>query len=300
METTDPNYFAKVIADSLNVETGSRLTSIHLRLPWYITPELLRHRVFSFSSRSTRAVPVNVMLEQVRNNPCIPPHFGMNKRGMQADTEIDHESTTRALMFIRRMAAFCANDVQDMSEMRLHKQVANKYLMPWLWCDILVSSVTWANFLALRLHPDAAPEMQIIARLMADALVESEPRYVESGDWHTPFVTREEHGDIYAAIGDTKSHGDVRIQKISAARIARISVTNFEDAIINYQKDIDLADRLITSKPVHASPFEHVAKAGPRGVGTGNYGKDSGWLQIRSLLSGHTATSVEWKGKLIQ
>ena len=84
-------YFAKVVKDSRNYETKSRLTTIHVRLPWYITPELLRHRQFSFSSRSTRAVPIKQMLREITNWPTFPPHLGKNKRGMQAGEEISEE-----------------------------------------------------------------------------------------------------------------------------------------------------------------------------------------------------------------
>lgn len=45
--------------------------------------------------------------------------------------------------------------------------------------------------------------------------------------------------------------------KIATARCARLSYMTFDNEI-DYEKDIQLHDRLLTSK--HASPFEHVSR----------------------------------------
>jgi hypothetical protein len=287
-------YMVRVIARSLNVRTGDILTTLHLRLPWYITPELLRHRSFSFSSASTRAIPVKTMVGRVMNEPAVPIHWGQNQRGMQASEEVNPQIAHRCEEMVRELAFTTAHTVQDLDGLGLHKQVANKYLMPWLWCDILVSSTTWANFLALRTHKDAAPEMQKIAIMIANELVDvrNRPRRLYPGDWHTPYV------DLQLAQSQTGWEvnwtGDGhRLLHCSAARCARLSVRQSGSDKMDWQADLDLARRLVESEPKHASPFEHVAQARETDEeGTGNF---KGFAQLRHMLPNNTAKTFVWR-----
>ena len=52
--------------------------TLHLRLPRIIWPEMLTHRTMSRNARSSRAVPVKRMIEEVRNEPFVPWHWQAN------------------------------------------------------------------------------------------------------------------------------------------------------------------------------------------------------------------------------
>lgn len=293
-----PGYFAQMVADSLNVFTKKRLATIHIRIPWYITPELLKHRQLSISSRSTRAVPVEIMLKQVLDDMVLPPSFGKNQRGMQAGEELLPVTVECLTTIIRNMGVGTASRVREMAKLGLHKQVCNKYLIPFLWCDLLLSSTTWANLLTLRTHPDAAPEMQIIGSLIADCLVESEPTTLKLGEWHMPYITPEDWESLQE-FGVVPSGFIPKLGMVSAARCARISYKPFDSDVVDVDRDLQLALSLKSDTPVHAVPFEHVALCGYSGPGSGNFGHDSGWTQLRSRIKANVAKEFVWKGKII-
>jgi len=54
----------------------------------FILAEINTHRVLSRSYRSSRAVPVKTLLEEVRTRPAMPVHWGANRPGMQAHEEL--------------------------------------------------------------------------------------------------------------------------------------------------------------------------------------------------------------------
>ena len=78
---------ARIIADSIN-SRGTRLTTFELEYPRIIHSELLTHRVFSRNGASSRAIPVNTMLDLIESNPAMPSHWGKNQPGMQAQEEL--------------------------------------------------------------------------------------------------------------------------------------------------------------------------------------------------------------------
>lgn len=57
----------QVIADS--VMGCTRITSVQVKYPRFILPQLNTHRVFSRSTASSRAVPTAKLIEMVRNEP---------------------------------------------------------------------------------------------------------------------------------------------------------------------------------------------------------------------------------------
>jgi hypothetical protein len=59
---------AEVIKDSIG-PNGKRITTFLINHWRGIHAELLRHRLFSFSVASSRAIPYSVQAEQVENDP---------------------------------------------------------------------------------------------------------------------------------------------------------------------------------------------------------------------------------------
>ena len=116
-------------------------------------------------------------------------------------------------------------------------------------------------------HNESQAEIHIqaLAESMWDAMNESVPKDLEAGEWHVPFGDRmqipAELIAKYWGIGKVPFSGEVNeVLKvmIATARCARLSYMNF-DGEINYEKDIELHDRLLQSG--HYSPFEHCARA---------------------------------------
>ena len=110
-----------------------------------------------------------------------------------------------------------------------------------------------------------------LAEKIYDAVNESKPKELKAGEWHIPFEDKI-HIDGIQGIQFTLKDGSTEYHKakwitkakveISTAMAARTSYTVVgEEKDINYQKMIDLHDRLISQDPPHSSPMEHCAQA---------------------------------------
>lgn len=109
--------------------------------------------------------------------------------------------------------------------------------------------------------------MMALAESIYDAVNESTPKQLKAGEWHIPFENK-----ISSNVTDWSD--DIKVQaelwgkdltmykvKVSTAMSARTSYTVVgEEKNINYQKMIDLHDRLISQNPPHSSPLEHCAR----------------------------------------
>lgn len=225
----------------------------------------MTHRVFSRNAMSSRAVPVAKMIEQVRNDPAMPIHWGANQPGMQANGEIEH--TAHAERLWRHAALDAARIAEHMMELGLHKQVANRVLEPYQWMHTVVTSTEWPNFFMLRRHEAAEPNIHMLADSMATEMEISEP---QERAVHLPYIQDHEmvlFKDIMeAAI-------------VSAARCARVSYLNHDGTRPVMDKDLGLATLLRDSK--HASPFEHVAFAAGLETHSRNF---IGWTQLREVI----------------
>ena len=236
---------ANIILDSIS-PSGIRLTTLELIYPRFIHSEFMTHRMFSRNASSSRAIPINKMITKIRNEPAMPIHWGQNQSGMQANTEIENiEQAKQAWIAAANIACSTA---ELMVEMGLHKQVVNRILEPFSHIHVVCTATEWENFFILRDHIDAQPEIRELAIQMKNAFLNSTPTLREYGQWHLPFIREEEAGL------------DLEIKRrASTARCARVSYLTHDGKIPVIEKDLDLYDRLVTSKPIHASPTEHQA-----------------------------------------
>lgn len=262
---------AKIIEDSI-APNGKRLVTMQLRYQRFIHAEFMTHRVFSRNASSSRAIPVAKMLEQVRNDPAMPVHWGKNQAGMQANEELSGYDLVEAMEYWKDAANAAANIAAAMNELGLHKQVANRILEPFQFINVVVTATEWGNFFELRTHKDAQPEFQVLAKEMKRVMDESKPVVRHIGEWHLPYVQAEER-KIYPV--------DLQIQ-MSAARCARVSYLKHDNTKPNVEDDIALYHRLITSKPSHASPIEHQATP----FSKADYASNNfwGWEQYRAKI----------------
>jgi hypothetical protein len=262
--------------------------TIRLRYPRIIHGEIMTHRVFSRNARSSRAVPVKTMLNEVRNTPFIPWHWGKNQKGMQANEECDellfvHEDDDHwnnredAWLLVRDRSADIAEAYMNAG---YHKQIPNRLLEPYSWIDTLITSTEWDNFLWLRDHADAEPHLQDLARLVKVAIENAKVWDLKPGEWHLPYIKPEE--DFYYArkwmIANGGSAPDYKerllqtreiLCKVSAARCAWISYKPFGGGTnSNFEREMKTFDMLMSSDRVHASPLEHQATPDEKAIGS--------------------------------
>lgn len=286
----------KIIADSRSSINGKRITTFELEYPRFIHAEIMTHRVFSRNAMSSRAVPIQKMIEQVREDPAMPIHWGKNQPGMQAKEELSGEE----LVDTKGEWIFAAQNAADsahfMSEEGAHKQIVNRILEPFQRMKTVVTSTEWDNFFWLRAHPDAQPEIQELANLMYTAMVTNKEMgkvvNLAIDEWHTPYF-----GDGYWTAESGASLEEALI--ISSSCCAQVSYRKLDDSL---EKAKNIFEKLIESKPCHASPTEHqatpISEEGvdfdyvtwPKGVThmdkDGNIwsGNFQGWIQHRQLI----------------
>jgi thymidylate synthase ThyX len=266
-------YAATILADSL-APNGVRLTTMLVTMPRIVLAEFNTHRALSRNSASSRAIPVEKRIAAVRANPFVPASFGANRPGMQAGDDLDEVRQTHARERWLAACTYACDYAEALAVLGVHKQHANRLIEPFAWHTVVVTATEWANFFALRCHPDAQPEIRRAAALMRDALHWGQPRAVGLREWHLPFVTDEER--------DTPG---TNWRKVAVGRCARVSYET-HDGRRDPAADVALCDRLRASG--HMSPFEHVATPHRHPSRIGNF---KGWVQMRKTLLGEAVFS---------
>jgi len=278
------SFSAKVILDSINPHNGIRLITSELTYPRFIHSEFMTHRLFSRNAASSRAIPTRKMIKMVSDNPAMPIYWGKDKSGMSAEEalgDIEQDNAQRMWLAASDDAVMWA---KKLLKLGAHKQIVNRILEPWKWMTVIVSTTQTSNFLALRDHEDAQPEIAHVARLWRGVMNESTP--VER-EWHIPYIQ------------DDEQLLNLQLRrKLGTARCARVSYLT-HDGIRDTDKDVELYERLLTGgSSGHWSPFEHVAKATDEMEVRRNFvtgakesspiwcGNFQGWIQWRKLHNG--------------
>ena len=257
---------AKIICDSID-GMSPRITTFQLVIPRFILPEWNTHRAISKNAASSRAIPINKIIEQVKTLPFIPKYWGKNQKGMQAKEEIWGEDRMNAQIEWLKARDNAVQTAEAMSKLNVHKQIANRVLEPWAYTSVVATTTEWDNFFALRYHPDAQPEIKELAELMLQEYINNKPTQAK---WHLPYVREDE-----------KSLPIEDQIKISVARCCRVSYNNHDNTAPNLMKDIALHDDLIKSG--HMSPTEHQAQSYNSSViRSGNL---VGWEQYRKTIN---------------
>lgn len=247
---------ATIIADSVSPDRV-RLSTLALRYPRFVHSEFMTHRVFSRNASSSRAIPIERMIQDVLDDPAIPIEWGSNQRGMQAGAQVDDVEECQRIWLAARDDAVL--QARDLAAMDVHKQVVNRILEPYMHINVLVSATEWDNFFALRDHEDAQPEIRSLTHCIKFAMNTSTPVKLDYGEWHTP----------YSNTGD---------KLMSAACCASVSYKTVDGKPMTQERAKMIFDKL-QGPPIHASPFEHVATPGHGGVGNFN-----GWDQWREYF----------------
>lgn len=301
---------ARIIAHSASSTSSQELLTYELEYPRFIHSELMTHRLFSRNAASSRAIPVKAMLEQVRSNPAMPIHWGANQPGMQAKDEGNNAVYLKEVLaweaqpdadlfevvdlsYSREDAWFVAAEsvadiAESFSKAGYHKQIVNRLLEPFQIMKTVVTATEFDNFFYLRCHADAQPEIKELAECMYQALQQSAAEVLHPGEWHTPYVSFDVISRVhFIDLGPEKDQKWITIEealKISASCCAQVSYRKSDDSL---EKALLVYDRLVESKPVHASPFEHQGSP-MRGVDTQ---EPDGW----QFLINHSGYPVSWE-----
>lgn len=256
-------FKAKVIAvsgNSMAYGAATMLWSIQLRYPRFILPQLNTHTVLSKSSSSSRAIPVAKLIEEVMTDPVLPVMWGKNRKGMQATEFFEGNDVEDCIDDWLRLRDEAVKTAQSMAARGVHKQLVNRVLEPWVWQHTILTGTEWDNFLNLRRHDAAQPEIMLLANLINYCMTTTRTEDTRTnykhvnepsvmGRWHLPYITEEE------IVANRLS--DLGAIYVSVARCARVSYNNHEGTRDVF-RDIELAKTLMISG--HMSPWQHVAR----------------------------------------
>lgn len=241
---------AKVVAHS-KAPSGEEIITLEIELHRFVLPEFNTHRVFSRNFQSSRAVPVQKMIDQVRDDPATPVHWGKNQRGMVADTEVDNIcSAVCQWESAARVAASCA---EELANHGVHKQIVNRLLEPFMKTKGVVTATRegFDSFFKLRRHKDAQPEIKTLADKMFEAIENSRVEELNYGEYHLPYV-QPDNLSIEDAV------------KVSTSCCAQVSYRVLDDSLDKAKKIYDMLNLpengVYKEDPPHFSPTEHVVK----------------------------------------
>lgn len=293
---------ARVVAYSISEETGERVVTFEVEVPRLIWSEVMTHRLFSRNAASSRAIPVSRMIDMVKSHPAMPVRFGANQAGMQDKGE-SHSATVMlntgdgyvesgdADTAWRHAAEDSASWAERFAKAGYHKQVCNRLLEPFQYIKAVITFTGFGhNFFGLRDHEDADPTICEMAQAMQEAMDTAAISYLVPGDWHLPYY---KNGAFIKGI----DRGLEQAKRISASCCAQVSFRNLDDSP---EKADKVFERLVESKPVHASPTEHQCTPLKKGIGfrspyvthidrEGNpwSGNFRNWGQMRQVIEGN-------------
>ena len=254
---------AKVIADSNNW-TGFRVTTLELEYPRYIHSELMTHRVFSRNAASSRAIPVDKMIDIIVNQKEFFPIWTETQKGMQGKIITDEDRILTLNTEWKMARAHATHAAWNLRRLGVHKQNINRLLEPYQFMKTIVTATDWTNFFHLRLAEDVMPEMQLLARKIKEAMNNSTPCNLDIGEWHLPYIKGDEGYDTETA------------KKISVSCCAQVSYRKLDETP---EKALQIFNKLIQGDVIHASAFEHVCR--PLQPGEEQLGNLIGFRQYR-------------------
>jgi len=235
----------KIIADSVNIATGDRITTYLIKVWKVLQAELRTHRSTGQSHYSSRAIPTEKLIKQVMDNPFIPL-WREYQKGMAGSDTLSEGTKKEAGVIWRSAIRSAIWHVNQLKDLGIAKEQRNRLLEPFMSgdCVITASDYAWEHFFKLRCADGVQPEFKELAEEMLAQYRKSTPNNLIPGEWHIAFSNED------------LSFND-RITA-SVASCARTSYLNHEKTV-DIEKDILLYNRLIADR--HLTPFEHQLQA---------------------------------------
>ena len=274
---------AKCIGASLG-NYKAPLYTFECEIPRIIVAELNKHRALSNSIESSRAVPLEKMIDKVRDNMFIPV-FTKNQAGMQG-YKINKNPI---LSDVWEEAAMSAVDYAEELFLNhgIHKQVCNRLIENFTYVKCILSGTDWDNFFNLRIHHTAEPHIRELAIAIYKEMRATVPMKIEEGEWHVPYIERkrDQYGAIHYRHPETKeSLTEDEAKDLSVAMCAQVSYRNIDSSDDKVRKVLDRLFPL--NEPIHAVPCEHVAT--PADIMEDAIGNFYGWIQYRHTIKNNT------------
>ena len=241
--------------------SGRIVETFQLVYPLFIHAELLTHRVFSKNGASARAIPVDRMIDLAQRHSTAPPRFYLNQPGMSAAGPLEDDANSKAHRIwadALQSAAKHAKALSDKDGCNVHKQWANRLLMPFTHMSLTLTGDEFENFYGLRINDvdddNAQPEINELATSMRDA---SKAAPLNVSDFHIPYASESFEQHLVDTLGVPEKAKLIDELIHVVAKISR-------ESYMRTAKDRDIiADsiqiqRLMNDKHLHASPFEHI------------------------------------------
>lgn len=294
---------------------GKSIYTLDISFPRAALAEFLTHRVFSKNTASTRAIPIKDHINHIRGN-FYTPQWTKNQGGMQGPLltgEYVQNATTAIQDLFEQVVEtvdYLAGD-QELGNCGVHKQDAGRYLEPFSYITLRVTTTQWKNFAWLRVDDAAYPPMQRIASMMLNAIKVADPMELKEGEYHVPSIRRAR--DPITGVLHYFSPDNVELSKEEAIALSMSlsAQQSFRKADASDKKTQTVLGKLFNGNKVHASPSEHQAtpiphyleemqdypspETWPEGVThmdrKGEYWSANfkGWIQHRQLLPNHDA-----------
>lgn len=283
---------ANVVAHSMS-PNGSELITMEIELHRFILPEFNTHRCFSRNFQSSRAIPVEKMLEQVRNEPAMPVHWGKNQRGMVAEEELSEQDIQDGEQIWKLAATEMQTLAASLVALGVHKQIVNRLLEPFMWTKGVVTATRkgFESFFKLRSHKDAQPEIKALSDAMREAVESSLPKKLEYGEYHLPYVTcsQDSLGIYFPQSNITNVKEAIKVSTSCCAQVSyRVLDNSLEKALKIYDM-LNLPENgVYGDDPPHFSPTEHVARVAPytNSGRNGNFHNSEFWQYRKALEIG--------------
>ena len=230
------NCTATVLAMTKNPYTDVVITTFELVYPRFIHAEFMTHRMFSRNASSSRAIPIERLIDEATVTPV---HWTKNEKGMVGKedfTPAEIECLKGQWEGAREKAITTA---KNMSYLNVHKQVANRLLEPFSFIKVVCTATEWDNFFKLRLASDVEPHMRDLATAMWWSGAEVKPK---EDTRHIPYC-------------DTLPEHFENPWVISGARCARVSYNSHNGTKATFEADMKLYNSL--REHGHMTPLEH-------------------------------------------
>jgi hypothetical protein len=306
-------FEANIIQKSIGEENGVVIGTAELVYPRVILAEVNTHRVVSKNGASSRAIPFDRMVAAMRDNYFRPLKWLQNQPGMVTTEVMDGFYADECDEIWTSAMESAILHAKMLHKRKASKQYTNRLLEPFMMTRTLITTTRIANLFALRDHPDAMPEFQLLASMLKENWEKEDPIvrscHEPMGGWHMPYIDGPDWDTarIYAvdgcgeepvipshAMAPTDHNGMKTLLAMSIARCCRVSGKTFAGEHPDLEADFRTFSRLNTS-PLHASPMEHQAYPLPTAHHipsiTGNL---HGWVQCRKLMPNEAVEEINF------
>jgi hypothetical protein len=272
---------AEVLASSQN-SLGQKIITYRLTYPRIIHAEMLTHRVFSRNGASSRAIPLEKLIESVQNNPFVPSFFQKKHKGMQGKDILTGYDDSNARILWLEAAESAIHHARKLDSIGVTKQLTNRLLEPFQYYTTILTGTEFDNFFDLR-----TPKYEYDGKVFRseEELLAEYPALAKNRKYDTLYNLITSAAEIHIqeiaekaytayqnANFEVLNEGELHcpfkqegldketLLKFSTAYAARVSFTVVGDGKqFTVEDNIALHDRLLAEK--HASPFEHTAFA---------------------------------------